>query len=156
MLNLIWKNKHYNKLELDELYEILKLRSKVFVVEQNCVYQDIDEKDRHPEAMHLMGYTESGLLAVYLRILPAGLSYDEVSIGRIVSAPKMRGQGCGEPLVNKALQIIEQYWPNSAVKIGAQEYLGNFYQKFRFKAVSESYLEDGIPHIDMLRNPDKV
>ena len=139
--------KSFAELSNYELYNILKLRNEVFVVEQNCVYQDADNKDLKGD--HLMIKGEDGLLA-YARILPPGVSYKEVSIGRVVSHPNVRRLGVGRELMKKALEfILEKYGP-CQVRISAQTYLRAFYSSFGFEAVGEVYLEDGIEHVEML------
>ncbi len=146
-----WLAKPFRELDIDTLYALLKLRSEVFVVEQNCVYLDPDGKDRHPEAVHLLGIADDGSLAGYLRILPAGLSYPQVSFGRVLTAPDWRGRGLGAPMLQAALAEIERRWPGADVQIGAQSHLQEFYGRHGFEPSSEPYVEDGIPHIDMLR-----
>ena len=146
-----WKIKSFIQLDRDELYEVLKLRVDVFVVEQKCPYPEIDDKDRHPETLHLSGKTKDGKLSAYLRILPPGLSFKEVSIGRVVVAKESRGQGTSDTLLKIALDQIHQAWSGKNIRIGAQVYLKEFYESHGFEAISKSYLEDGIPHIDMIR-----
>ncbi|QWP78298.1 GNAT family N-acetyltransferase [Lysobacter sp. K5869] len=146
-----WQAKRYADLSLDELYELLRLRSQVFVIEQNCVYLDPDGKDQHPEAVHLMGRAADGRLAAYLRILPAGLSYPQVSFGRVLTALEFRGQRLGGPLLEAALIEIERRWPGADIQIGAQSHLQAYYGRYGFEPSSEPYVEDGIPHIDLLR-----
>ncbi len=146
-----WQAKRYADLSLDELYELLRLRSQVFVIEQNCVYLDPDDKDRHPEAVHLMGRAADGRLAAYLRILPAGLSYPQVSFGRVLTAAEFRGQRLGGPLLEAALIEIERRWPGADIQIGAQSHLQAYYGRYGFAPSSEPYVEDGIAHIDLLR-----
>lgn len=142
-----WEMKAFDQLSLQELYAILTLRVDVFVVEQTCPYPEVDGKD--PNCLHLLG-TDNGELVAYLRILPAGLSYDEVSIGRVVIKPSHRGKGLGRPMMEQAIHYITNEWKESQIKIGAQAYLEKFYQSLGFKSVSEVYLEDDIPHLDML------
>ena len=151
MIQVDWKIKSFSRLDTDELYELLKLRVDVFVVEQNCPYPEMDDKDRHPETLHLAGRRKDGELMAYLRILPPGLSFKEVSIGRVVVAKESRRQGISGIMLKKALGQINSTWPNENIRIGAQVYLKKFYESHGFEAVSESYLEDGIPHIDMIR-----
>ncbi|MFM0875646.1 GNAT family N-acetyltransferase [Streptococcus suis] len=117
------------------------------MLEQACPYPEIDGKD--PSCLHLLG-TDNGELVAYLRILPAGLSYDEVSIGRVVIKPSHRGKGLGRPMMEQAIHYITTEWKESQIKIGAQAHLAKFYASLGFEAVSEVYLEDDIPHLDML------
>lgn len=152
MTRLNWEMKPFNGLALDELYDLLKLRGDVFVVEQKCAYADLDEKDRYPETLHVMGRTGDLRLAAYLRILGPGVSYPHPSFGRLVVAPGFRGQGISHALVEKAVSLIQAQWPGQSITIGAQEYLEKFYQFHGFRPMSAPYLEDGIPHIDMTRN----
>ncbi|MCK5695873.1 MAG: GNAT family N-acetyltransferase [Desulfobacula sp.] len=121
------------------------------MVEQNCPYPAIDDKDRHPETLHLSGKVKDGKLSAYLRILPPGLSFKEVSIGRVVVAKENRGQGISDKLLKIALDQINFTWPSENIRIGAQVYLKKFYKSHGFETISKSYLEDGIPHIDMIR-----
>ncbi len=148
-----WQLKKFKQLDVDELYELLKLRIDVFVLEQKCPYAEIDEKDRHPDVLHLSGRNSSnGNFAAYLRILPPGLSFKEVSVGRVVVEKENRREGISSIMVEKAIKIIENTWPENNIKIGAQVYLKQFYESHGFKAISDEYLEDGILHIDMLRS----
>lgn len=149
-----WQIKLFQDLEPAELYEILKLRVDVFVVEQNCPYPELDNKDRHKDTRHLMGKDNSGVVAAYLRILPPGLSFEQTSIGRVVVAPDERDKGLSHHMLHMAIKRITSVWPDQGIKIGAQVYLKDFYESHGFIPVSNSYLEDGIPHIDMVRNPE--
>ena len=142
-----WEIKAFDQLSLQELYTMLTLRTNVFVVEQACPYPEVDGKD--PNCLHFLG-TINGELVAYLRILPAGLSYDEVSIGRVVIKPSHRGKGLGRLMMEQAIHCITNEWKESQIKIGAQAYLEKFYQSLGFEPVSEVYLEDDIPHLDML------
>ena len=146
-MNLIWIYKNFDELTTSELYAVLQLRSEVFVVEQNCVYQDIDNKD--PKCFHLMAFDEDTLVA-YSRILPPGLSFEETSIGRVINKGSYRGKGIGITLIEKAIEKSLSTFATKEIKIGAQLYLKKFYESFGFKQTSEIYLEDGIEHIDML------
>lgn len=139
--------KKFQELSLEELYEILKIRSEIFVVEQKCPYLDPDGKDMRSE--HVM-IKEMGEIIAYARVIKPGVSYDESSIGRILVVEKSRGKLFGKKLVQKAMDHITQIWGENRIKIGAQTYLTKFYSELGFRAVSESYLEDGIPHIDMI------
>lgn len=139
--------KSFDALTPNELYQILTLRSEVFVVEQQCVFLDMDQKDQKSE--HLMIWEEKNLVA-YCRILPAGVSYTEPSIGRVVSSPKYRGTGAGRVLMQKAIEIARQRYGNQPIRIGAQLYLKKFYSSLGFEAQGDIYLEDGIEHIEMI------
>ncbi len=145
-----WKTLTFEALTNHQLFDLLKLRVNVFVVEQNCPYPELDEKDRHPETHHLMGF-EDGELVACARLLPAGLSYPSVSIGRVATAQSFRGKGAGKQLMSKAIEQCQALWPNQSIEIGAQQYLQTFYEGFGFRATSTMYLEDDIPHIDMKR-----
>lgn len=131
------------------LYEILALRQEVFVVEQNCPYQDCDGKDL--QSWHLSGRDDSGKLICYTRLLPAGVAYPGyASIGRVVSSPAARGTGSGKILMTESIQRCRQLFENQSIKIGAQTYLLKFYEGFGFRSTGEEYLEDGIPHTKMI------
>lgn len=135
------------QLSSKELYSILQLRNEVFVVEQVCVFQDADDKDQ--TAWHFMAWID-GRLAGYTRLVPAGISYAEASIGRVVIFPKMRKLGLGKDLMSKSIQMIHMLWGKQPVRIGAQLYLKKFYESFGFQQCSEVYLEDNIDHIHMI------
>lgn len=150
-MKIHWDIYEFNQLTTDQLYELIKFRVDIFVVEQKCPYPELDDKDRHAETRHLAGYDDSGILIAYARLLPSGVSYTDVSIGRFAVSESVRHQGIGSELLEKSLQEIEQHWPDTAVRISAQEYLSGFYEKYNFEKVSEAYLEDGIPHIEMLK-----
>jgi len=149
MVTLEWSLKKFEELSALDLYEILRLRSEVFVVEQNCVFLDMDDKDQFSH--HLQGRID-GKLAAVVRILPPGLAYDEPSIGRVVSSSLFRRKGVGIALMNKAIEETISLYGELPIKIGAQLYLKNFYESFGFLQCSETYLEDDIPHIKMIRN----
>ncbi|MEJ5993696.1 GNAT family N-acetyltransferase [Pedobacter sp. Du54] len=148
-MQLTWSYKSFNELTTLELYAILQLRSEVFVVEQNCVYQDIDNKDLI--SFHLIAF-DGDLLVAYSRILPPGVSFEEASIGRVITKSSHRGKGIGIALIEKAIQATKAGFGINPIKIGAQLYLRKFYEGFGFAQTSEVYLEDGIEHIDMLLN----
>ena len=142
-----FKLKTFNELTNTELYNILQERTNVFVVEQKCPYPEVDGKD--VQSYHL--YKEQdGEIVAYLRILPPGVSYAELSIGRVLVKKEYRGQRLAHELMARALQFIEDELNETTVKIQAQDYLRNFYSSFGFEAISEVYLDDGIPHVDML------
>ncbi|WP_022941654.1 GNAT family N-acetyltransferase [Psychromonas hadalis] len=132
-----------------QLYQLLKLRVDVFVVEQNCPYPELDDKDHQEDVYHLLGYQADKLVAC-ARLLAPGISYAQVSLGRIAIAKTHRQYGLGKLLLSTALQQCEQYWPQQDIQIGAQVYLINFYTHFGFKRHSADYLEDDIEHLDML------
>ncbi len=150
MMKIVWEIKPFAGLCINELYDLLKLRVDVFVVEQNCVYPELDEKDRHPDTFHLSGRNGNRELAAYLRILPPGLSFPQPCIGRVVVLKKYRGQGLCRLMIKRAVDQADRNWPGMDIKISAQAYLESFYQSYGFKKVSEPYLEDGIPHLEML------
>lgn len=143
--------KPFESLTVDELYAVLKLRSEIFVVEQECVFLDQDGKDQH--CQHLMLYQNKELMA-YARIVPAGLSFTEPSVGRIVSSHAARGKGFGRELLRLAISNCIRLHGNHPIRIGAQLYLKAFYESFGFVMDSEVYDEDGIDHIEMLRAAD--
>ena len=146
---LIWITKPHAELTLAELYALLQLRSEVFVVEQACAFQDIDGQDQ--AAHHLLGYADSGELAAYARLFDAGISYPEASIGRVVVSPRFRRAGLGRELLCQSLAAVETLFGAQPIQIGAQQYLLDFYESFGFRPHGEGYLEDGIPHLHMLR-----
>ena len=142
-----WICKKFQELSADELYAILRLRSEVFVVEQSCVFQDMDNKDQ--KCHHLMGW-RSGLLVGYSRVIRAGISYAESSIGRIVTSPAARGLAVGRELLTKSIDTLYALHGKQSIRISAQFYLKSFYESFGFVQKGEIYLEDGIEHIEML------
>jgi ElaA protein len=144
---MVWIAKKFETLTPSELYAALGLRSEVFVVEQNCVFQDIDNRD--PPSHHLMGWDGDKLLA-YARIVPPGISYVESSIGRIVTSPSARRQQIGRELVKRSIKLLYSLHGKTVIRIGAQYYLKDFYESFGFRQAGEVYLEDGIEHIEML------
>jgi ElaA protein len=144
-----WLLKKFGELTPDELYAVLQLRNEVFVVEQACVFQDADNKDQ--ESFHLLGYLNSKLVA-YTRIVPADVIYKEPSIGRVVTSPSVRRTGAGRELMQQSITTAYRLFGIIPIKIGAQLYLKNFYESFGFTQVGEGYIEDGIPHIYMIKN----
>ncbi|WP_394249323.1 GNAT family N-acetyltransferase [Vibrio profundi] len=145
---ITWQCTPFAQLSTTELYELLKLRVDVFVVEQTCPYPELDDKDHQDGVQHLLGYQDNELVAC-ARLLPAGTTYQHVSIGRIATKKSARGIGLGHLLLTEALDACEALWPKQTIDIGAQEHLNSFYQSHGFKQISEMYLEDDIPHIDM-------
>ena len=143
-----WKLKLFSELSTAELYAILRLRGEVFIVEQNCPYVDADGKDFNSH--HLMGYVGDDL-AAYSRLVFAGISYEEVSIGRVITSTKYRGKDFGKLLMQQSITEIERLYGKVPIRIGAQAYLKKFYEGFGFIDMNEPYMEDGIPHLIMLR-----
>ena len=124
----------------------------VFIVEQNCPFLDADDVDQH--CRHLSAWQVQGgkhELAAYARLVPPGIKYGEPSIGRVITSPEFRGQGLGKELMARATQAMDDLYPGLAVRIGAQQYLERFYSGFGFVTASPSYIEDGIPHVEMVR-----
>lgn len=144
-----WKICSYDDLSKQELHQIMILRQKVFVVEQDCPYQDADSKDFNSH--HLMGFDENKQIIAYLRIVAPDISYQEVSLGRIVTDIDERGTGLGIELMKTGLQFTESIYGKVDVRISAQTYLVSFYEKFNFVSTGNEYLEDNIPHTEMLR-----
>jgi len=147
-----WQWSSFADLTVAQLYEMLALRQQVFVLEQTCLYPDIDGLD--PGAHHLLGWTTlegRRQLAASLRCLAPGAKYEEMSLGRVVTSPAARGTGLGRELVAQGIACAEQLHPGHAIRIGAQAHLERFYAGFGFVTVSEPYDEDGIMHVDMLR-----
>ena len=145
-MEITFKIKRFNELSSAELYSVLQLRSEVFVVEQNCVYQDIDGKDE--KALHVLGYYQNELTA-YSRLFDIGNYFDETSIGRVIVRQKFRKFNSGHELMRVSIAAIEESFNQTAITISAQEYLKKFYESHGFIQTSESYLEDDIPHIEM-------
>jgi len=143
---IIWKTKTFDELSTKELYQILRLRSEVFVVEQNCVYQDIDNKDQ--KAVHLFGEFEGEIIA-YSRLFKPGAYFEFSSIGRVVVAEKYRNKNFGHELIDQSILEIKNHFKEDNITISAQLYLKKFYQIHGFINTSEEYLEDDIPHIEM-------
>jgi len=149
-MNITWYHKHFKELNTTELYQILQLRNEVFIVEQHCPFQDLDDKDL--KCYHLIGFdTESQKVMAYTRIVPAGISFEEASIGRVITSPLARKGGIGKQLMNKSIELLEEFYGGVSIKIGAQLYLKKFYESYGFQQVEEVYLEDGIEHILMIK-----
>lgn len=144
---LNWTYKSFEELSKTELYTILRLRSEVFVVEQDCNYQDVDGKDL--KCHHLMAWDGDNLVA-YTRIVPPGVSFAEASIGRVLSNSRYRGIGAGITLMRKSIEKVYETHGKRPIRIGAQLYLKKFYESFGFVKDSDEYLEDEIPHIEMV------
>jgi len=141
--------KSFSELTTEELYAILQLRTEVFVVEQNCVYQDIDFKDQ--KALHVIG-TKNDKIVAYTRIFKSGDYFSEASIGRVVVAKNERKFGYGHIIFDYSVEAVLEFFKETTIKISAQKYLKNFYESHHFKQVGEEYLEDDIPHIAMIKN----
>jgi len=144
-----WCISHFNELNPLELYEILRLRMQVFVLEQHCFYQDLDNLDQ--TAYHLCARNQEGKLLAYARILEPGVKFQEASVGRILTAKIARGQGLGKELIVRAIEFVASKFSESDILISAQSHLEVFYNAFGFTKVSEPYEDAGIMHIDMLR-----
>ena len=140
--------KKFKDLSPIELYEILQLRSEVFVVEQDCVYQDIDGNDQ--KALHIIGTVENKIIA-YTRCFRPGDYFKEASIGRVVVKESQRKFKRGNQIMNNSIKAINDHYKTKIIKISAQCYLNKFYTNLQFKPIGEKYLEDGIPHVAMLR-----
>lgn len=141
--------KKFEALTANELYTILRLRSEVFVVEQDCVYQDLDDKDK--KALHVIGWYGNTIVA-YTRIFDVKLYFNEASIGRVVVEQKHRSKGFGIDIMNASIDAIKKHYNQTQIKISAQTYLIKFYNKLGFKEQGKPYLEDGIPHTAMIKN----
>jgi len=143
-----WQVKSFESLTPAELYALLRLRSEVFVVEQQCVFLDADNKDQ--ACFHVMGFSAEAELIAYARLVPPGLAFEEPSIGRVITSSAARGTGAGKELLRLSIQYCKQFFGTLPVQIGAQLYLKKFYESFGFVSSGELYLEDGIEHIHMI------
>ena len=143
------KTKTFQELTTQELYDVLQLRSEVFVVEQDCVYQDIDGKDQ--KALHVIGF-KAGKVVAYTRIFKPGLYFKEASIGRVVVKDSEREHKYGYDIMKASIKAIKEHYKEDVIKVSAQTYLKRFYNNLEFYEVGEEYLEDGIPHIRMIKN----
>jgi ElaA protein len=149
-MSLAWHLKHHSELDKPELYALLALRTRVFVVEQNCPYQELDGQDLLGDTCHLLAWRGDALLA-YLRLLDPVTQGGDVVIGRVLIAPEARGTGLGHELMARALQACAARWPGLPLYLSAQAHLQGYYGRYGFVAVTEPYLEDDIPHIGMRR-----
>jgi ElaA protein len=148
---LDWQVKSFAQLTTNQLYDLLKLRIDVFVVEQECYYPDLDEIDREPKTLHVFNY-QDGKITSYCRVLAPGVVYKEESaIGRVIVSGQFRGQNLGYELMQQATIQTDKLWPDNTCHISAQEHLAKFYNSLGFEQISDMYLEDGIPHIAMRR-----
>lgn len=142
------KVKSFNELSTSELYDLLQLRSEVFVVEQDCVYQDLDGKDQ--KALHVLGYKNDRLIA-YTRVFKPGDYFNNASIGRVVVSKDQRMNNYGELIMKASIKAVEEHYDATEIKLSAQTYLKRFYNELGFQEVGSEYLEDGIPHVAMIK-----
>lgn len=142
------KVKHFQELTLHEVYDILQLRAEVFVVEQDCVYQDIDGKDE--KALHIIGYYHDKIVA-YTRCFAPNIYFEEAAIGRVVVNESHRKFGFGHDILEASVKAIENHYQTKTIKLSAQQYLTKFYESHQFVQIGDGYLEDGIPHIGMIK-----
>ncbi len=147
---LVWQVARFDALSPHSLYALLQLRSQVFVVEQNCVFLDMDDNDL--QALHLMAWRSDTLVA-YARCFAPGIQFEEASIGRIATRLSVRGGGLGQLLVQKAMALVSSTWGSQPIRIGAQARLKRFYQEHGFDDMGLPYVEDGIDHLEMLWRP---
>ncbi|MEN4759806.1 MULTISPECIES: GNAT family N-acetyltransferase [unclassified Chryseobacterium] len=148
MSNIVWKIKTFDEFTVPELYNVLKARIDVFVIEQNCPYPDLDNYDQ--KAIHIWA-EEDGEILANCRIFDKGIKYPEASIGRVLTTEKARGKKLGKLLIQYAVETIENRFHTSEIRISAQDYLLRFYGDFGFEDTGKKYLEDNIPHTEMLR-----
>ena len=149
-MQITWNGCAFAALSLEDLHDVLALRQRVFIVEQDCAFNDIDGRD--PQGYHLLGRDGQGQLMAYARILPPGIYFPERSIGRVVTAPEARGLGLGRRLMQEALrQLVQQFGPEP-LRLAAQSHLQRFYGQSGFVTNGAEYIEDGIPHVPMLRD----
>ncbi|MDN3204590.1 GNAT family N-acetyltransferase [Algoriphagus sediminis] len=146
-MDLSFSIKAFDELTVHELYELLRLRAEVFVVEQDCVYQDLDNKDQ--QSIHVLMYKENKLVGCS-RLVPPGLSYKEISIGRVITSEKVRGTGLGRELMKVSIQACHEKFGPKNIRLSAQVYAKAFYASLGFQEEGEPYDEDGIPHISMV------
>lgn len=148
-----WNTYHFDELTARKLYEFLKLRVDVFIVEQECPYPELDNLDQ--ESIH-MAYTENGRTLAYARLVPGGVKYDLPSIGRVIVHPDARSRGLAKQLLEKSIDYILMEWEADEIQLQGQVYLKSFYESFGFVPISEEYDEDGIPHVDMKLTKNKM
>lgn len=151
--SIIWETKPFHALSLETLYKILQLRQEVFVLEQACVYSDLDDRDQ--QSVHLMAWHGARLVA-YTRLIPPGVTYTEASIGRVVIARDFRNRGLGNELMQRSISELYRLFGQQAITISAQQHLHHFYNRLGFAPTSEPYMDAGIPHIRMQRGPDTI
>lgn len=143
---MTWKTYQFDELPARDLYDVLKLRVDVFVVEQNCPYPELDNLDQ--QSLHLL-YSENGIILAYARLVPGGIKYDLPSIGRVIVREEARGRGLAKQLLERSIDYILTEWQVQSIQLQGQVYLQEFYESFGFRTTSDSYDEDGIPHVDM-------
>lgn len=148
---LDWQIKHYTELNTNEFHDIIALRLEAFVVEQNCTYLDLDGKDK--KAYHLICRNGKGDVVATARILPPGIAYKDAAIGRVVLNEAIRGMGVGHDLMDRSIRFALTEFGNSPIRISAQKHLEKYYEKHGFLSTGKDYLEDGIPHVEMLLEP---
>ena len=146
-----WEIKKFSNLSLEEFHDIIQLRIEVFVIEQDCPYQDLDGKDKM--AYHVFCKNEKNEIIATSRLLAKGISYEEVAIGRIVTSQKARGNGLGHALLKKSMELCEEKFGLGPIRLSAQKHLEGYYNRHGFFSTGKEYLEDGIPHIEMLYTP---
>jgi len=152
---VFWQIKHYSELSVNEFHDLIALRIAVFVVEQDCPYQELDGKDK--KAYHLIGRNGQGDIVATARILPAGVSYPEVSIGRVVTSSDVRKLGIGHQLMTEAHAFVaDEFGKNTSVRLSAQTHLINYYERHGYVETGKNYLEDGIPHTEMLKSNETL
>ena len=142
--------KSFQELSLEEFHDIIALRIQIFIIEQNCPYQEVDGKDK--VAHHLFFKNEMDEIIAVTRILPKGISYEEVAIGRVVVHEEYRGTGLGNQLMADSMNFVKDKYGEVPVRLSAQKHLENYYGNHGFKSTGKEYLEDGIPHVEMLYN----
>lgn len=152
-MNLDWQFKHFSELSTAEFHDLVALRMKAFVVEQNCSYLELDGKDK--KCYHLICRDGFGKIVATARMIPPGVSYKEVSIGRVVLDETIRGKGIGHELMEKCMVFAKDEFGDVPIKISAQKHLESYYEGHGFRSTGHEYAEDGIPHVEMLYNPDK-
>lgn len=147
-MKIVWETKYFNELTVEELYGLLRLREQVFIIEQNCIYPDLDNKDQ--KAIHILGKLDGKIIA-YSRIFKSGDYFETASIGRVVTDNSYRNLKIGHTLMQKSIQEIKNYFNQEFITISAQCYLLEFYKSLGFEPIGEEYLEDNIPHIRMFK-----
>lgn len=152
-MHLNWEIKHYRDLSLNEFHDIIALRIEAFVVEQNCPYQDLDGRDK--KCYHVFCRDGKGNIISTARIVPPGLIYEDAAIGRVVIHESIRGEGLGHELMKECINFSKLEFGEVPIRISAQKHLENYYAKHDFISTGKEYLEDGIPHVEMLLNPNQ-